>query len=588
MKLCPTCRSEYDDSASYCPEDGGLLTSTTDPLIGRTIANRYRIMQKIGIGGMSAVYLARHALIDRFNAIKFLRRDLAAEQVHRDRFLREAKAVNRINHPNIVEITDYGETEDGLVYLVMEYVPGDALATVMAKGTLPALRAIQICQQIAGALGRAHQMGVIHRDLKPENILLVGKEEGRDVIKILDFGVAKLVDAPTITGTDQVFGTPGYIAPEMVAGEPMDGRSDLYGLGVMLYEMICGALPYDWKYPGDLLVKRLSEDPVPPTERDPTFPRALEKVVLKALSRQPSARHRDAFHMLEELEAVLQELPRAGDAWSWGGAQPPVSGDATTAELPEVDRESWEGAQRDTPVSLPPLAHLVPAPLVPSRDGINAAAWWRFRMDALRVILEEFPVPGEVPSHVATAMTRIDAAIAELGGFEKRAQAAFARIEELETQGRQFRLDFGRAIDDLARQVSARRGEVETLANRREELRGKRDILETSRRRGGAVDDSALETIVWEFAAVEERLEAAGAEADDQEYQLSELRAKLGRRNEKLDRALAVTRSELEALANAADGLAAQLSEPFKTILAHASQAAGASERLRELERMAG
>jgi len=608
VKTCPSCQSQYDDEASFCPEDGSRLMPA-DPLIGRTIANRYRIMQKVGVGGMSSVYLARHALIDRFNAIKFLRRDLAADPKHRDRFLREAKAVNRINHPNIVEITDYGETEDGLVYLVMEYVPGESLAAVMSKGPLPIPRALSITGQIASALGRAHQMGVIHRDLKPENILLIGREGGKDLIKILDFGVAKLIDAPTITGTDQVFGTPGYIAPEMVAGEKVDGRSDLYGLAVMLYEMILGTLPYDWKYPGDLLVKRLSEEPVPPTQRDAEFPRALEKVLLRALSRQPSARHRDAFHMLEELRAAAAEVQTVpADAWSWGSDAPagsggPVSPASPAAPLgtprppsgsmpmpPGTDPgSSLDMGPRDTPVSLPPLAHLVPMPKVAARDGVNAAKWWRFRRDALTCVLEEFPVPGGLPPAVQSALGRVDAGIEQLGGFEHRAEELFKRVDELEAMGRTFRLELGQAIDEAARQVSARRGELETLAQRREELRERRERLDHARRRAArSSEDSTLEAIVWEFAAVEERLEVVGAEADEHELRLSDLRTELGRKNEKLDRTLVVARGEVESLARAADEVAAGLADPYRVVIRHVSQAVGASERLVELERMSG
>jgi serine/threonine-protein kinase len=464
-------------------------------------------------------------------------------------------------------------------------------------------------------------MGVIHRDLKPENILLIGRESGKDLIKVLDFGVAKLIDAPTITGTDQVFGTPGYIAPEMVAGEMVDGRSDLYGLAVMLYEMILGTLPYDWKYPGDLLVKRLTEEPVPPTGRDPEFPRALEKVLLRALARQPAARHRDAFHLLEELRAAAVEIPTSPtDAWSWGTsdaaaapAAPATPATAPRGDAPSTPRppsgslplprrievpegvpgtdpgSSLDMGPRDTPVSLPPLAHLVPMPKVAARDGVNAAKWWRFRRDALNCVLEEFPVPGGRTTNVQGALARVDAGIEQLGGFEHRAEELFKRIDELEALGRTFRLELGQAIDEAARQVSARRGEVEALAQRREELRERRERLDHARRRSARpAEDSTFEAIVWEFAAVEERLEVVGAEADEHEVHLSDLRTELGRKNEKLDRTLAVARGEVESLARTADEVATGLADPYRVVIRHVSQAAGASERLVELERMSG
>ena len=147
--------------------------------------------------------------------------------MQRDRFLREARAVNRINHENIVEITDYGDTEDGRVFLVMEYIPGDSLLQRISRGALPPIDALEIASQVAAGLARAHQMGVVHRDLKPDNVILVRDANGADRVKILDFGIAKMLDMPSLTATDKVFGTPGYIAPEYAAGSPIDGRADL-------------------------------------------------------------------------------------------------------------------------------------------------------------------------------------------------------------------------------------------------------------------------------------------------------------------------------------------------------------------------
>src|SRR4030095_1362200 len=200
---------------------------------------------------------------------------------------REARAVNRINHDNIVEITDFGETEDGLLYLVMEYVDGESLLKAMASAPFETARALQIAGQVAGALGRAHQAGVVHRDLKPENIILVRRGGQADFVKILDFGIAKFLDAPSITGSQQIFGTPGYIAPEYIQSANIDGRADLYSLGVILYEMVTGALPFDYDYPGDLLVKHALEPPVPPSVRRPEVHPALEALILRCLRKSP-------------------------------------------------------------------------------------------------------------------------------------------------------------------------------------------------------------------------------------------------------------------------------------------------------------
>ncbi|MBC7173623.1 MAG: serine/threonine protein kinase, partial [Polyangiaceae bacterium] len=316
MKVCVRCSEVYEDTLERCPADGELLVSASDPLIGRTVGGRYRLISRIGVGGMSTVYLARHVLIDRLVAVKVLRRDLAQDPRQRDRFIREARAVNRINHENIVEITDFGETEDGLVYLVMEYVPGEPLFKAMSAGPFSALRSLNIAEQIAGALGRAHQMGVVHRDLKPENLLVVPRKGRIDFIKILDFGIAKILDAPSLTGSQQIFGTPGYIAPEYIESANIDGRADLYSLGVILYELVTGALPFDYEYPGDLLVKHVTEAPIPPRRRRPEVEVPVESLILRCLEKKPERRFRDAYHFLDELRSARERL--GGDE-SWGG-----------------------------------------------------------------------------------------------------------------------------------------------------------------------------------------------------------------------------------------------------------------------------
>lgn len=262
-KICPRCSELLPDDAGFCPFDGAPLQKNADRFLGKTIAARYRLIKKLGSGGMSFVYLARHELISRLSAIKILRPELSRIPEHRERFLREARAVNRINHPNIVEITDVGES-DGVAYLVMEYVEGESLLVQVQNGPLRWERAVRIAIQVASALARTHQTGIIHRDLKPENILLVphlstsrsGEQrvtgeferdgsEATELVKLTDFGIAKMMGEPTLTLNEQLFGTPGYIAPEYVSGLPIDGRADIYSLVVVLYEMVTGLLPFE-------------------------------------------------------------------------------------------------------------------------------------------------------------------------------------------------------------------------------------------------------------------------------------------------------------------------------------------------------
>jgi len=269
MKLCARCSESFADDAAFCPFDGAELTRSSDPLVGRTLAARYRLIRPLGSGGMALVYLAKHVMIDRLSAIKVLRRDLAMSASHRERFLREARAVNRINHPNIVEITDLGES-DGLVFLVMEYVEGESLIAALRRGRFAWPRAARVAAHIASALARAHDVGIIHRDLKPENVLL-GQRAGEEFVKLTDFGIAKILDAPALTFSEQRFGTPGYIAPEYAEGAPAGPLGDLYALGVVLYEMLTGTMPFDSRGAA-LLVAPLREAPVKPSVRAEGIP----------------------------------------------------------------------------------------------------------------------------------------------------------------------------------------------------------------------------------------------------------------------------------------------------------------------------
>ncbi len=373
MKICPRCSELQPDDATHCPRDGAALRPIQDPLIGKTIGGRYRLISRLGVGGMSSVYLARHVMIDRLMAIKTLRRDLARDPVHRDRFLREARAVNRINHENIVEITDFGETDDGLVYLVMEYVPGELMLKALADAPFPTLRALHIAEQVGAALARAHEMAVIHRDLKPENILLVTRKGGADFVKILDFGIAKILDAPSITGSQQIFGTPGYISPEYIQSSDIDGRADLYSLGVILYEMCTGALPFDYEYPGDLLVKHVTDPPVPPRTRNPHLEPAVEALILRCLEKDPACRFRDAFHFLDELALTRERIGGTEAAWGAMGRSAEGGGRETAPgndeppgpARPQLDTVPEEQGAADL--------HGAPTPIRDTRSELGAS-----------------------------------------------------------------------------------------------------------------------------------------------------------------------------------------------------------------------
>ena len=581
MKVCSTCGKVYDDARSTCVRDGTTLGAVRDPLVGRTVGGRYRLITRLGVGGMSAVYLARHVLIDRLVAVKVLRRDLAQDRTHRDRFIREARAVNRINHDNIVEISDYGETDDGLVYLVMEYVPGSSLASALAGGALATHRALSIAAQIASALGRAHQMGVVHRDLKPENVFLVKRRHGGDFVKLLDFGIAKIMDAPALTGSQQIFGTPGYVAPEYIQSTDIDGRADLYSLGVILYEMVTGALPFDYEFPGDLLVKHVTEQPVPPRERNPDVEPAIEALVLRCLEKDPDRRFRDAYHFLGELTKARERL---GSEETWGAMNEPTVA-TIAAQRPEPTSDGAPASKGMASAPSPsPAGSRIPSPPAgaeegsPPQDelGLAGAQRWRARYEALAAALEDLRADSHgVPQDVDDALRFCTLTLGNLESAVTEAEALQQAIEQRNMRARDFRATLGRAIDQLGRKHSQARGDLEELAHRRERLRSKREGLVRRLRRGQGApsDEGAADALLWELATVEQALRRQAAECDGIEGQLAELRAQLERYNEETEAELARLVKRADAEMVRIDALASALREPLDRVQGYVEQA---------------
>jgi len=285
-----------------------------DKLVGQTLDGRYYVEKKIGEGGMGVVFSARHAVIERPLAIKVLKREVMRDTATIRRFVQEAKAASRIGHPNIVDVTDFGTTPDGMTYSVMEFVVGQTLgAAIRAAAPFPPQRAIKIAAQIARALGAAHDKGIVHRDLKPENVFLTDRDGRTDFVKIVDFGIAKVAPAPgsaaepRLTRAGSVFGTPEYMAPEQAAGKSdTDGRVDIYALGVILYEMTCGRVPHR----ADSMVRTLAMqmlDPIePPTKVRPDLhiPAELEEIILHALAKKRENRYQTMGELLSALEKV--------------------------------------------------------------------------------------------------------------------------------------------------------------------------------------------------------------------------------------------------------------------------------------------
>jgi hypothetical protein len=280
-----------------------------DALLGRVINRRFRLEEQLGSGGMGVVYRARHLLIDRVVAIKILLPGKNTDHL-RAWFLREARAANRVNHAHIVDIHDYGETDDGLAYLVMELLDGTPLNEVIARGPMPVSRVADILEQCCAALARAHDLGVIHRDLKPDNVFLLERGGRKDFVKILDFGLARMTQETAASARGAVFGTPEYMSPEQTLGAEATAASDLYSLGIVFYEMLTGRLPFEGPGRNAVMEQHRGTAPVPPSRHVPGLLPLAESIVLKLLEKDPGRRYRDAHHLLEDVKALLRQAPR--------------------------------------------------------------------------------------------------------------------------------------------------------------------------------------------------------------------------------------------------------------------------------------
>src|SRR5215470_13951429 len=294
-KFCPTCQRTFTSAGLLCPDDRSVL-SLNDPyhLVGRTLLGKYRIDALVGLGGIGAVYHAYHSGIDRRVAFKILQPNVALSEGHVvELFEREAKLVGRLSHENIVDVTDAGRTEEGIAYIVMEWLEGRTLDEELLKPERFSFsRAAGITRQIAAALGEAHRKHVVHRDLKPGNIMLIDSLDGRDHVKVLDFGIGKAIEETKASSmVSTVVGTPHYASPEQLTiGGRIDGRSDIYSLGIVIYRMLGGKLPFNSSSMGEVIQMQLTSEPTPLSILRPETPPAFERMVKDRLSKEPARR----------------------------------------------------------------------------------------------------------------------------------------------------------------------------------------------------------------------------------------------------------------------------------------------------------
>lgn len=352
MKRCPRCNARFDDGLLRCPHDAATLVDVGDPMLGRTLADRYRLVHRIGAGGMGTVYRAQHLLLRRDVALKLLAPELTRDPVMRERFLREAQATHMLRHPNIVEVYDVA-VDGSRVFLVMELLEGDCLASWVGGGPMDVQLALRVVRPVVAALARAHAHGVVHRDIKPENIFVARRAAAPPedmVVKVLDFGIAHLRHEARLTAPGEVFGTPEYLAPELARGEACQPASDLYAVGVMLFELVTGSLPFD----GDLAhIVAQHRDAPPPSARarNHAVPAALDALIVRLMDKDPAARPECAA----ALGRILDGLLAGGDPGASGVRVREVGPTLPSSPVEDDDERKTVPRALPTPPSLATL-----------------------------------------------------------------------------------------------------------------------------------------------------------------------------------------------------------------------------------------
>jgi eukaryotic-like serine/threonine-protein kinase len=311
--VCPQCGQHFSVDGRFCPFDGEPLRPApdwdphADPLLGSLIDDRYEISAVIGEGGMGVVYAARHRVLGKRFALKALRPELAEDREIAARFMQEARTAASISHPGLVEITDFGRLPTGQPFFVMELLEGQSLSQLIRRGgPIPAARGIEIVRQIADALGAAHERSIVHRDLKSDNIHVSLGPGGHDHVTIVDFGLAKVIGATRLTRAGMVFGTPHYMSPEQAQGDPTDHRADIYALGVVMYEMFTGRVPFEADSYMGVLTKHMYMAPTPPSQLVGIEKLGvLEDIILSCLEKKPENRYSSLRELNLDLDLAL-------------------------------------------------------------------------------------------------------------------------------------------------------------------------------------------------------------------------------------------------------------------------------------------
>ena len=388
MKSCPTCQGSFPTNFAVCPQDGTQLVEAGAWAVGSVVRGKYRLLAKIGQGGMGSVYKASHLAFDEVRALKVMSPELMTDELFVKRFKHEAVITRKLQHPNAVRVDDIDEAEDGRPFIVMEFIEGRSLKNLIREeGPLPVPRVCAIIKQVASALDAAHCINMIHRDIKPENIVLIETAQGEQA-KVLDFGIAKMKEARrdakssmTLTETGMVIGTPQYMSPEQamgMRGDQLDGRSDLYSLGVVMYQMLSADLPFKADTTMEMILAHLQKPPAPINLSHPelNLPEPMVALTMRLLSKSPDQRPANARVLIEEIEAAEQGTAYARrpglpptkrlTTEEMQPAAPPLPAPATPRGAPTVEgAPQGPSVQAPPPPPVQPVRHLEVRPPVP-------------------------------------------------------------------------------------------------------------------------------------------------------------------------------------------------------------------------------
>ena len=417
-KICLRCGSKFSSQAEYCAHDGSLLVTdedVADPLLGTVLLEQFRIDEQIGTGGMGTVYRAHQTTVGRDFAIKVLRAELARDDHAVLRFEREARLATSLDHPNLVRVFLSGRLSDGRLYIVMELLQGRSLAEELeTRGPLDLERALIIIMKLCAGLGAVHAAGIVHRDIKPENVYLTRKGGDDDFVKLVDFGIARALEAdgfgPTTTQTGRVFGTATYISPEAAGGDDTDHRSDIYSLGVLAYQLLTGELPFEGSTAAAVLMQHVHKEPpsLATKGRGAEVPEEVARVVMRALSKDPDARQQTLAEFLDSLAEAAGNAGMLNDARTlllgtvWGGElSAPGSylsellGASVPSSLPPALADTRVGPQTRDPEE-EALLSSAPKPFgttshelaaVPGEKKRSPAWWWALLGSLLLVLV---------------------------------------------------------------------------------------------------------------------------------------------------------------------------------------------------------